>query len=147
MRTLSIVAAALAAVLLLSACSSSAGGGGAVLRENPEMIVFLEPDITAGQRAEVEAALRALPGVSEVSLITKEQAYQDMTEFLENQPSAAPINKDNLSEKFTVRTTDLEAYAALRDGDTSATLAGKAGVDEVLFQCVTEAECRQELGS
>ncbi|MDQ0364512.1 permease-like cell division protein FtsX [Catenuloplanes indicus] len=145
MRTLSIITAALAAVLLLSACATS-DGADEVLRENPEMIVFLEPDITPGQRADVERALRALPGVSEVALITKEQAYQDLTRFMSGQPSAAPINRDNLSEKFTVRTTDLEAFRALRENGTATTLSQQPGVDEVRFQCVTRAECREELG-
>ncbi|GAB7039631.1 MULTISPECIES: permease-like cell division protein FtsX [Catenuloplanes] len=144
MRILSIITAALA-VLLLSACVSL-DNAGEVIRENPEMIVFLEPDITPEQRADVEQALRALPGVTEVALITKEQAYQDLTEFLKNQPSAVPIDRNNLSEKFTVRTTDLDAYQALRDAGTATTLSERAGVDEVLFQCVTRADCREDLG-
>ncbi|MGC5307755.1 permease-like cell division protein FtsX [Micromonospora zamorensis] len=50
------------------------------------MTVFLGNDVTAAQKGSVEQQLRSMPSVREVSLETREQAYERQKADLRDQP-------------------------------------------------------------
>ena len=61
----------LVVLLALSACTSKPEEPGDVA-----LTVFLDNDVTVAQKGSVEQQLRSMPSVKEVSLETREQAYE-----------------------------------------------------------------------
>ena len=140
----------LIAVAGVGACGLFGGGQGAsqdeqlqrILDENELFTVFLRSDVTAAQRANVEAALRALPGATGVSYTDHDGAYQKMKRAFSAEPSRMPqIDPAVLPESFEIRMTDIAAVRKARDDQ--AALKALPGVQEVVFTCLTVVECRK----
>ncbi|MFI2274614.1 permease-like cell division protein FtsX [Catenuloplanes sp. NPDC020197] len=127
-------------VALLSACSLLPESD-PILVENPVLRVYLTHSADDFERDEIEEALRALPGVTEVTFLTSQQTYDQLKEGLKGRPMPEYIDPENMPQVFEVRTTDVDAYTALRDGTARAQAEALPGVDEFVFQCLTEAEC------
>lgn len=143
-----IVVAVLLAVAGLAGCSLFGDGAPTqdeqiqkILDENAQFTVFLRDDATEAQRKDVEAALRALPGVTEVSFENQDAAYQRMTELFSANPTfVAEVSKDALPESFEVKMTDIAAVRKIRDEGAVGKLPG---VDRPVFTCLDVEECKK----
>ncbi|AEV86786.1 hypothetical protein ACWT_5768 [Actinoplanes sp. SE50] len=112
-----------------------------ILDENAEFTVFLRDDATDAQRNDVEAALRALPGVTEVSYVNRDEAYQQMTKLFSADPaSVADVSRDALPESFKVKMSDIAAVRQIRDEGTVGKLPG---VERAVFTCLDVQECKK----
>lgn len=113
-----------------------------ILDENASFTVFLRSDVTAAQRKNIEAALRALPGATGVSYTDHDGAYQKMKRAFSAEPSTMPrIDPAILPESFEIRMTDIAAVRKARDN--KAAVRDLPGVQEVVFTCLTVPECRK----
>lgn len=129
-------------VALLSACSLLPESDPIII-ENPVLRVYLTHSADDFERGEIEEALRALPGVTEVTFFNSQQTYDQLKENLKGAPVPEEIEPEFMPQLFEVRTTDVDAYIALRDGTAKAEVEALPGVDEFVFQCLTETECRE----
>lgn len=148
MRTLKIIVAVLLVAVGLAGCGLFQGDGPtkeeefqAYLDQNATFTVFLNEDVTDAQRTSVEAALRALPDVADVTFADHDDAMAEMKrlysadpEFLEKvSPEALPLS-------FKVRMADNAAIRKVRDGGAPDKLPG---VQKVVYTCLTLDECKR----
>jgi FtsX-like permease family protein len=114
-----------------------------ILDENASFSVILKNEATPAQRAEVETALRALPGFTELTFTDKQAAYEKMHQMFSADPSnVAGLGPENLPESFEVRMTDIAAVRKLRDDERP--VKSLSGVDQLVFTCLTVAECKDK---
>jgi cell division transport system permease protein len=147
-RTLKIVVAVLLVVAGLAGCSlfghdepTKEDQLQKVLDDNAQFTVFLRDDATEAQRKDVEAALRALPGVTEVSFENHDEAYRRMTELFSADPTfVAGVEPEALPESFKVKATDVAAIRKIRDEGTVSKLPG---VNKPVFTCLDVEECKR----
>jgi len=104
----------------------STGAGRPTLQYN--VSVFLEHDVTAEQKAAIEAALPKFKPSSDVTFETREQAWQNLQEMAKTVPEVLQsTNKESLPESFRFKTEghefDCGGVLAVRD---------LPGVDEIL---------------
>ena len=109
-------------MLSLAGCSTTASP------ERSALNVFLNHDITDGQRGAVERRLHELPSVQGVSFETKEQAYERFKEQFKDAPDLISTTKpDSLPESFRATVTDSSLVEAIE-----TVIAAAPGVSDVL---------------
>jgi cell division transport system permease protein len=155
-RKLTIFAACLLTAAALTAGCGLFGGKGESKEQEIERLidqtasftVFLNPDATAGQRTDIEARLRAIPGVTEVVYESKNEAYRRFRALWSSAPSAPDffddVRPDALPDSFQAKMTDAETLRKLRDSPMRQTLESLPGVEDVTFRCTTIDECRKD---
>ena len=102
MRKLTVLVACLLTAAALTAGCSLFGGRGESKEEEIERLidqtasftVFLRAEATAQQRADVEARLRAIPGVTEVSYESKQEAYRRFRDMLASRSPESSLFDD-----------------------------------------------------
>lgn len=78
-------------------------------RHEYRVAVFLDHDITAGQKAAVEAALGRLPAVNAITFESREQAWAKFQEAFKGQPDlVAKAKPEDMPESFRLTTTGAE---------------------------------------
>jgi cell division protein FtsX len=144
----------LAALVLLSGC----GLGGDSREEeierqvreySREISVLLQADVTAQQRATIEARLRRLPNVTGVTFA------DGPTNFRKIQQDAPPEAREKLLEigpdhwppSFTVTLVDAADVRQIRDSAIRGELEELPGVADVVIRCTTTDECRAQFTS
>jgi cell division transport system permease protein len=115
-----------------------------LIDKNPVITVFVAGDVTTAQRRDIEAALRALPGVAEVSYLDHEAAHRKMQRLFSDEPQRMPsIPAEDLPESFEARMTDIAAVEKVRD--RAQAMKNAPGVQDVIVPCTTVAECRERM--
>lgn len=95
-----------------------------------EVSIFLEKTVTATQRDDLGAALRADPLVAEVIYESKEQAHENFKELFRDTPALVEaVKADQLPESFRVRLKDPKQFRQI-----SEKYQAFAGVDEIIDQ-------------
>jgi cell division transport system permease protein len=95
-----------------------------------EVSVFLAEDVTGQQRADVEAALHALPVVRDVHYESKEEAVRRYRLQFEDQPELLAVGTvENLPESFRVKLRDPTQFETVRSA-----IEGMPGIDEIVDQ-------------
>jgi cell division protein FtsX len=90
------------------------------------LVVFLVDDATAAQKSTIEARLRALPGATEVSFETREEAYRRFKELFKDQPDLVNRTKPaDLPESYRV------TLAGAVGQSTLAEIRRLPGVDQI----------------
>ncbi|MEW1588742.1 permease-like cell division protein FtsX [Micromonospora vinacea] len=78
------------------------------------LTVFLDNDVTLTQKGSVEQQLRSMPSVTEVSLETREQAYERQKADLKDQPDLlAALKPEYLPELLHATVTDASIAEAV----------------------------------
>ncbi|MEE6259344.1 permease-like cell division protein FtsX [Plantactinospora sonchi] len=140
--------AVLVTVLLdtgLAGCTSDDKADGPA----PAISVFLAGDVTEQQKQAIETRLRAVPGAVEVTLSTREQAYQRFKELFKDQPELlAQVNPESLPESLVLTVRDRDAFDRAAASPLRTELGQLPGVDDVVFpgkpgdgavsECVTD---------
>jgi cell division transport system permease protein len=153
MRALSIIAVAVLLLVGLSGCTLVEGKDSEeqklekLLNEEAEVSVFLKDDVTAQQKIDIEARLRALPDVKELVFETKAEAYAKFKQLWasESPEFVEKVSPDALPESFRVRFVDQDAVRRLRDTAVKAELEALPGVDNLAFRCTTLQECKKDV--
>lgn len=71
------------------------------LKESVEISVFLEMDAAESEKLAVEAALREVPGSSEVRFRSRDEAYELFKKTFEDEPElVARVRPEDLPESF-----------------------------------------------
>jgi cell division transport system permease protein len=153
MRALSIIAVAVLLLGGLSGCSHIQGEDSEeqklekLLDEEAEVSVFLKDDVTAQQKSDIEARLRALPDVKELVFETKAEAYEKFKRLWasESPEFVEKVSPDALPESFRVRLVDQAAVRRVRDTPVKAELEALPGVENLVFRCTTLEECKEDM--
>lgn len=89
--------------------------------------VFLSDDATEAQQEAIGSELRATPGVTTVTFVTREEAYKRFKKAFAKSPGPmASVRPGDLPESFQARMSDKD------DADATATdMRRLAGVEEV----------------
>ncbi|MGC4866265.1 permease-like cell division protein FtsX [Micromonospora sp. DT53] len=115
----------LVVLLALPACTSKP--------EEPEdvaLTVFLDNDVTVAQKGSVEQQLRSMPSVTEVSLETREQAYERQKADLKDQPDLlAALKPEYMPELLHATVTDASIAEAVE-----LVMAEADGVEDVALR-------------
>jgi cell division transport system permease protein len=151
MRARSIIAVAVLLLAGLSGCTLIQGEDSEeqklerLLNEEAQVSVFLKDDVTAQQKIDIEARLRALPDVTELVFETRAEAYEKFKRLWasESPEFVEKVSPDALPESFRVRFVDQDAVRRVRDTPVKAELEALPGVAELAFRCTTVEECRQ----
>jgi cell division transport system permease protein len=95
-----------------------------------EVSVFLDKNVTAEQRQEIENDLRALPEVDEVYYESKDEALERAQDQFKGQPALLEnLTAEALPESFRVKMDDPEEYEIVVTG-----FSERAGVEQVVNQ-------------
>lgn len=98
-----------------------------------DVTVFVNPAVAATRYAEIEAELRALPGVVQVSLVDQQAAYDELARLFPDTPGLDTLLPANLPASFRItlddpaRASDVKLAAATIDGVGEVTTAADAG--------------------
>jgi cell division transport system permease protein len=87
-------------------------------QEDVELIIFLDPDISAEQRKALQSSLEANPEVKDFTYFNQEQAYEEAKKLFQDQPSTLEILRvEDVPPSFRVEPTnpDFQAVVALRN--------------------------------
>src|SRR5688500_3243841 len=111
MRARSIIAVAVLLLAGLSGCTFIQGEDSEeqklerLLNEEAEVSALLKDDVTAQQKIDIEARLRALPDVTELVFETKAEAYEKFKQLWasESPEFVEKVSPDALPESFRVR--------------------------------------------
>ncbi|MFI7658174.1 permease-like cell division protein FtsX [Micromonospora parva] len=115
----------LVVLLSLPACTSKPEEPGDVA-----LTVFLDNDVTVAQKGSVEQQLRSMPSVSEVSLETREQAYERQKAELKDQPDLlAALKPEYMPELLHATATDASIAEAVE-----LVVAEADGVEDVALR-------------
>ncbi|MEU8153088.1 permease-like cell division protein FtsX [Micromonospora sp. NPDC048986] len=99
----------LVVLLALPACTSQPEDPGDVA-----LTVFLDNDVTVAQKGSVEQQLRSMPSVREVSLETREQAYERQKADLKEKPDLlAALKPEYMPELLHATVTDASIAEAI----------------------------------
>jgi cell division transport system permease protein len=153
MRALSTIAVAVLLLAGLSGCTLVQGKDSEeqklerMLNEEAEVSVFLKADVTAQQKIDIEARLRALPDVKELVFETQAEAYEKFQRLWasESPEFVEKVSPDALPESFRVRFVDQDAVRRVRDTPVRAELEALPGVEDLAFRCTTLEECKEDL--
>ncbi|GAA3918570.1 permease-like cell division protein FtsX [Actinoplanes auranticolor] len=149
MRALKIVVVLLLAVAGVTGCGLFGDDPGPsqdeqiqqILDENASFTVMLKHDATAAQRQSVETAVRGLPGFTGLTFTDKQEAYERTRQLFSANPAGVDeIGPEHFPESFEVRMTDITAVRKVRDAQ--APVKNLPGVDQLVFACLTVAECK-----
>lgn len=92
-----------------------------------EVAVFLNKDVSADERKQIESDLRAMPEVSLVKYESKQEAYANFRTMWADVPEmVANTSPDVLPESYRVKLTDPEKFGIIRDR-----LEGRPGITEI----------------
>lgn len=95
-----------------------------------QVSIFLTPDVTDEQRAELDQTLAADPLVSEYYFESKEDAYQQFQSLFADQPDlVGAVEPESLPESFRVQLTDPEQFQQVSERYVAA-----EGVSEIVDQ-------------
>lgn len=95
-----------------------------------EVSIFLAPDISAGQRSELDAALQSDPLVQDYLYEDKKKAYENFKAIFADAPDLVDVVKeDQLPESFRVKLKNPEQYNLIY-----AKYRDTAGIDEIVDQ-------------
>lgn len=95
-----------------------------------QVSIFLTPDVTDEQRAELDQTLAADPLVSEYYFESKEDAYQQFQSLFADQPDlVGAVEPESLPESFRVQLTDPEQFQQV-----SERYVATEGVSEIVDQ-------------
>jgi cell division transport system permease protein len=149
-RLPTIVVAALLTVVNLAGCglfqSEEEEKIERLLKENAEITVFVRNDVTPQQKTEIEARLRAVPGVTDVVFEDHQAAYARMKKLFADEPEKMPdIEPTSLPESFVVKMKDQAAVRNVRDSAVQGELKALPGVSEVVIRCTTVDECKESM--
>ncbi|GLZ61501.1 MULTISPECIES: permease-like cell division protein FtsX [Micromonospora] len=115
----------LVVLLSLPACTSKPEEPGDVA-----LTVFLDNDVTVAQKGSVEQQLRSMPSVTEVSLETREQAYERQKAELKDQPDLlAALKPEYMPELLHATVTDASIAEAVE-----LVVAEADGVEDVALR-------------
>ncbi|WP_124817064.1 permease-like cell division protein FtsX [Micromonospora ureilytica] len=115
----------LVVLLALPACTSQPEEPGDVA-----LAVFLDNDVTVAQKGSVEQQLRSMPSVREVSLETREQAYERQKADLKDQPDLlAALKPEYMPELLHATVTDASIAEAVE-----LVMAEADGVEDVALR-------------
>ncbi|MBQ1020144.1 permease-like cell division protein FtsX [Micromonospora sp. D93] len=115
----------LVVLLALPACTSQPEEPGDVA-----LAVFLDNDVTSAQKGSVEQQLRSMPSVKEVSLETREQAYERQKADLKDQPDLlAALKPEYMPELLHATVTDASIAEAVE-----LVMAEADGVEDVALR-------------
>jgi cell division transport system permease protein len=132
----------IAALLTVAACHTAPPDEGPAVAE---FSVYLRMDATEQQRADVRTRLAAVPGVQRVDFEDSVTAYERLKDLWADDPESMPdVSPSSLPGSFIVRMTDLAAIRRLRDAGAATDLQDLPGVEDVIFPCTTDAECRAQ---
>jgi cell division transport system permease protein len=98
-------------------------------RGDIELIVFLEPDISAAQRQALATSLEDNPEVKDFHYVNQQEAFREARELFEDQPVTQQLLREGeVPPSFRVTPTnpDFQSVSSLRD-----IYEGEAGVREV----------------
>jgi cell division transport system permease protein len=96
-----------------------------------EFIVYLNPEVTAEQRASIEGDLTSNPDVREITFVDQDETYEEFKRLFQDSPQLVEtVEPEILPPSFRVapRIQDPQVVKALGDQFT-----GKPGVYEVVF--------------
>ncbi|MEV0897934.1 permease-like cell division protein FtsX [Actinoplanes sp. NPDC049802] len=117
-----------------------------LLNENAEITVFVRDDITPQQKTDIEARLRAVPGMTDVAFEDHEAAYARMEKLFADEPEEMPdIEPTDLPESFHVKMKDQAAVRNVRDSPIHGELNALPGVYELVIRCTTVDECKENM--
>jgi cell division protein FtsX len=120
-RLLSIVAVVLAAGVV--GCSA----GAPKEKEPSRLSVFLADDVTDGQRDAIQQKLTAMASIRDVTLETKQQAWEEFQQQFKDSPDLlAQTRPDSLPATFRATVTDSALAEAVK-----AVIGPTAGVEDV----------------
>ncbi|MGW4466483.1 permease-like cell division protein FtsX [Micromonospora sp. NPDC004704] len=72
-----------------------------------DVVLFLHNEVTGPQKQEVEARLRALPGVTGLTFENRERAYERFKETFKDKPElAGSVRPEDLPESFRLTLPD-----------------------------------------
>jgi cell division transport system permease protein len=153
MRALSIIAVAVLLLAGLSGCTLIQGEDSEeqrlekLLDEEAEVSVFLKDDVTAQQKIDIEARLRALPDVKELVFETRAEAYEKFKRLWasESPEFVEKVSPESLPESFRVKFVDQAAVRKVRDTPVNAELKALPGVYDLAFRCTTLPECKEDM--
>jgi cell division transport system permease protein len=95
-----------------------------------QVSIFLAPDVTDEQRAELDQALGADPLVSDHFFESKEDAYQQFQSLFADQPDLVEaVGPESLPESFRVQLTDPEQFPQINERYGQV-----EGIDEIVDQ-------------
>jgi cell division transport system permease protein len=115
-----------------------------LLNKSAEIMVFLRDDVTPQQKTDIEARLRAVPGVTGVVFEDHQAAYAKMTKLFADEPEKMPdIEPDYLPESFVVTMKDQAAVRNVRDSVIHSELNALPGVSDLVIRCTTVDECKE----
>jgi len=134
----------LAVLAGVSGCSSAAIANFDT-GQKPKMAVFLRVDSTQADREAAEAAIRALPGVDDVTFVSQTEAY---AKFASRSPDLArTVKPEDMPPSFEFTTANLTAYNKIRNGSFPDDVKQMPGVADIVIQCATLDECKRQLSS
>jgi cell division transport system permease protein len=94
-----------------------------------ELNVFLRDDITPAQHDELKAVITAMPEVSQVYDVSKQQAYQEYKQMFAGSPSLIQnVDPSALPASFRIKLHDPNKVDVVR-----SQIVGRAGVDQVTY--------------
>lgn len=116
------------------------------LDETSEITVFVRNDVTPRQKADIEARLRAVPGMTDVVFEDHQAAYARMKKLFADEPEKMPdIEPTALPESFVVKMKDQAAVRKVRDSEIQGQVKALPGVADLVIRCTTVAECKENM--
>lgn len=92
-----------------------------------DLIVFVNPAVPSSNYASIEAQLRDVPGVTAISLVDQEAAYDEILRLFAGSPGLGTINPSDLPASFRI-TLDDPSYA----DDVSSAAETIDGIGQVI---------------
>ena len=100
---------------------------------------------TQADRDAAEAAIRALPGVDDVTFVSQTEAY---AKFASRSPDlVGTVKPEDMPPSFEFTTANLTAYNKIRNGSFPDDVKQMPGVADIVIQCATLDECKKQLSS
>lgn len=99
------------------------------LEKENEMLAFVDEDLSDAKARELQTQLEAVPNVSEVEFITREEAMQSFKDSYENQSLFEDIDPTVFRDRYVIHLDDIALMA-----DTQKNLEAIDGVADVSAQ-------------
>lgn len=78
------------------------------LEDDNQFLAYIDDSLTREQGRALEEKIRAVPNVSEVTFVTKEEAWEDFTADQENQSAFNESDSDILRDRYEIHVEDIE---------------------------------------
>lgn len=78
------------------------------LEDDNQFLAYIDDSLTREQGRALEEQIRAVPNVSEVTFVTKEEAWEDFTADQENQSAFNESDSDILRDRYEIHVEDIE---------------------------------------